>query len=211
MYNFDTPTRAELPTSAQLVRSTIIALLAAIAILVTIVLPAEYAIDPTGIGRLLRLTQMGEIKQQLAEEAERDRIKDAQQPQTGPQSSLASRLFALVIPSASAQAAVRNDQTTITLKPTEGVEWKMTMPKGTKVTYSWDAAGGPVNYDMHGSPQGGGKEVSYKAQRGVTSDQGTLTAGFDGAHGWFFRNRGSATVTVVLKTSGSYTDLKRVQ
>ena len=64
---------------------------------------------------------------------------------------------------------------------------------------------------MHGSPQGGGKEQSYKAQRGVTEDQGVLTAGFDGAHGWFFRNRGSATVTVTLKTNGAYSDLKRVQ
>ena len=41
MYNTDIPTRAELPTSRQLIRSTVIAMLAAAAILVTIVLPAE--------------------------------------------------------------------------------------------------------------------------------------------------------------------------
>ena len=49
MYNTDIPTRAELPTSKQLLRSTIIAVFAAAAILITVVLPAEYAIDPTGI------------------------------------------------------------------------------------------------------------------------------------------------------------------
>ena len=211
MYNTDTPTRAELPTTAQLIRSTIIALLAAIAILVTIVLPAEYAIDPTGIGRILRLTEMGEIKRQLAEEAERDRRKDMQQLQSGPQSGLASKLFAMFVPSAAAQGATRRDQTTITLKPTEGVEWKMTMSKGAKATYSWTATGGPVNYDMHGTPATGGKESSYKAERGVTGDQGTLTAGFDGKHGWFFRNRGAQPVTIILKTDGAYSDLKRVQ
>ena len=39
----DTPTRAELPTSAQLLKSTILALIAAAFILVAVVLPAEYA------------------------------------------------------------------------------------------------------------------------------------------------------------------------
>jgi tetratricopeptide (TPR) repeat protein len=72
MYNTDMPGRAELPTTHQLIRSTLIALVTAAALLVTVVLPAEYAVDPTGAGRLLGLTQMGEIKQQLAEEAEAD-------------------------------------------------------------------------------------------------------------------------------------------
>lgn len=59
MYNSDIPTRAELPSSAQLLRSTAIAIVAAAGILVTIVLPAEYAIDPTGVGSMLKLTQIG--------------------------------------------------------------------------------------------------------------------------------------------------------
>ena len=73
MYNSEKPAPEELPTTAQLLRSTVIALVAAIVILVTVVLPAEYAIDPTGAGRLLGLTKMGEIKNSLAEEAEEDR------------------------------------------------------------------------------------------------------------------------------------------
>jgi hypothetical protein len=55
MYNTDIPTRAELPTSAQLIRSTLIAAGIAAALLVTVVLPAEYGIDPTGAGRALGL------------------------------------------------------------------------------------------------------------------------------------------------------------
>lgn len=73
MYNTDLPTRAELPSTGKLIRSTLVAAVVAVALLVTVVLPAEYAIDPTGAGRLLGLTEMGEIKQQLAEEAELDR------------------------------------------------------------------------------------------------------------------------------------------
>jgi hypothetical protein len=29
-------------------------------------------------------------------------------------------------------------------------------------------------------------------------------APFDGTHGWYWRNRGEATVTIVLQTSGFY-------
>jgi hypothetical protein len=72
MYNTDFPRRADLPTSAQLRRSTIIAAASACVILVAVVLPSEYATDPTGIGRLLGLTQMGEIKTQLAVEVAAD-------------------------------------------------------------------------------------------------------------------------------------------
>lgn len=71
MYNTDLPQRADLPTKAQLRRSTLIAGLAAVAILTTIVLPAEYAIDPTRIGGVLGLTEMGRIKTQIAAEASR--------------------------------------------------------------------------------------------------------------------------------------------
>lgn len=223
MYNSDRPSRAELPSSAQLIKSTIIALITALILLITVVLPAEHAIDPTGIGRMLKLTEMGEIKQQLAAEAELDRKKDQEllrgQSPSSPRSSLMDRIFAELLigkaqaqePMRLAQAPTRNDETVITLRPTEGVEWKMTMMKGVQVRYSWTVQGGVVNYDMHGTPRGGGRETSYKAARGVGSDEGVMTAGFDGTHGWFFRNRGSQPVTIILRTDGAYTDLRRVQ
>ena len=72
MFNAEKPSLEELPSSAQLVKSTIIAAVSAVVILVTVVLPAEYGIDPTGVGKALGLAEMGEIKTQLAEEAEAD-------------------------------------------------------------------------------------------------------------------------------------------
>ena len=56
MYNTDMPTRAELPSTGKLVRSTAIAAVTATAILIAVVLPAEYGIDPTGVGSALNLT-----------------------------------------------------------------------------------------------------------------------------------------------------------
>ncbi len=68
---------AEPPSMRTLVRATLLALAAAVVILVTVVLPAEYAIDPTGIGRVIGLTPMGEIKMRLAREAAADAAADA--------------------------------------------------------------------------------------------------------------------------------------
>lgn len=203
MRNSSMPTKDDLPSSAQLLKSTIVALVAAAAMLVTIVLPAEYAIDPTGIGRVLKLTDMGKTKQQLAAEAAADRIEDKQRqsPQAPEKrSSLGSKTL----------AAIRGDETTFTLKPNEGAEYKLDLPKGAEVEYSWQTEGGVVNYEMHGSPAAGGKEGSYKAGRGVKSDQGKLKAGYDGAHGWFFRNRDKNDVTIKLRTKGPYPEIKKV-
>lgn len=226
MYNTDIPTRAELPTTAQLLRSTAIAAVSAVAILVTIVLPAEYAIDPTGIGRMLKLTEMGEIKTQLAAEAEADRIRDSQTPPAQPaparpaadqRSSLLGTVLAglFVSPAHAGERidiaqAEKTDETVITLEPTKGVEYKLTMTKGAKVTFDWSVKDGVVNYDMHGTPGPGAKEKSYKTGRAVAGDTGVLTAEFDGGHGWFWRNRGSKTVTIILRTKGAYAEIKRM-
>jgi hypothetical protein len=78
MYNSDLPTRAELPSSAKLMTSTILAAIAATGLLVTTVLPADYGIDPTGAGRILGLTDMGVTKVRLAAEAEADRVASAE-------------------------------------------------------------------------------------------------------------------------------------
>jgi hypothetical protein len=211
MYNTDIPSRAELPTTSQLIRSTVVAILAAAAILVTIVLPAEYAIDPTGIGRLIGLAEMGEIKAQLAEEAEQDRIRDRQKEQSAPgvekRSSLLDRLAGFAIGTAQAQAA-RKDEMAVTLKPNEGVEVKLAMKKGAKANFVWTASGGVVNFDMHGDV--GGKETSYEKGRGVAEQKGVLEAGGDGMHGWFWRNRGKASVTVTLKVDGDFSAIKRM-
>jgi len=213
MYNSNIPTQADLPTTRQLVRSTIIAIVSAIAILVTVVLPAEYNIDPTGIGRALGLAEMGEIKQQLSEEAEQDRLLK-QQPEpakaSDQESSLGQMLLGLFISSAHAQEAkaARTDTTTLTLKPGEGTEVKLAMLSGAKVNFTWTVEGGVVNFDMHGD--GGGNEVSYEKGRAVPGAEGVLEAGFDGNHGWFWRNRGKADVVITLKTDGDYSDIKKV-
>lgn len=75
-------------TSGGLIRSTLLAGAAAAAILTLFYLPAEYGVDPTGVGGLLGLTEMGDIKQQLyAEAAAEDAALAAQVAQVQPTAS----------------------------------------------------------------------------------------------------------------------------
>ena len=205
MYNSDTPSQAGLPSSNQLIKSTILAAIAAIVILFTVVLPAEYGIDPTGVGKLLRLTEMGQIKQQLAEEAAADA---AGLVATG--TSDIDNMTEQTINTTPTDTTVADgqwrDEIPFTLTPGEGIEIKMKMSEGDKANYSWAVTGGEVNFDTHGDALG--KAISYEKGRGVASDEGVLEAAFTGNHGWFWRNRGDSDVQVVLRTRGDYSTIK---
>ena len=203
MYNSDLPNRAELPSSRQLLRSTIIAILVATVLLVTVVLPSEYGIDPTRIGRVLGLTKMGEIKTALAAEDEKERAAQASQPLVEPAST------APVRPGKEPVGSPKKDEMTVTLKPGEGAEVKLQMAKGARASYEWTSIGGPVNHDTHGDNPTGAKH-SFSRGREVERDAGELVAPFDGNHGWFWRNRTAGDVTVTLKVSGEYQSVKRV-
>lgn len=207
MHNVSKPTLDDLPTSKQLLRSTFIAIVAAIVVLVAFVLPSEYAIDPTGIGRALGLTEMGEIKTQLAEEAAADAAMDAAQAAT-----VTTRNASAAAP-AQAQSQVTSDspwrdEMRIALKPGQGAEVKLIMKAGEQAEFSWISEGGVVNFDTHGD--GGGQSISYEKDRAVPASDGVIQAAFNGNHGWFWRNRGDADVTVIVRTRGQYAEMKRV-
>ena len=178
MYNTDLPKRADLPTTGKLLRSTALAALIAGGLLVTTVLPAEYGIDPTGIGRALGLTPMGEIKISLAAEARADervatetapaqpvavaptvRAEAAPVPAPAPAPVAVATLPPAAV--APTPAAARQDTVTVTLKPGQGAEVKLTMNKDHRVRYEWASAGGPVNFDTHGDPYDAPKDFYH--------------------------------------------------
>lgn len=205
MFNKDRPSLDELPSSAQLLRSTVIAGASAVIILFAVVLPAEYGLDPTGAGRVLGLTEMGEIKQELSDEAERDRLLDQA---TGDQSSLLHGILGLVIGTAHAQVAETwSDVVTFTLDPGETYEVKLAMKEGDLANYRMVVEGGRVNFDLHA--HGSGKSTTYEKGRGSTGSEGQLVAAFEGNHGWFWRNRDKESLTVTLQVRGTYAELKQ--
>lgn len=215
MHNGNKPLPEDLPTSAQLLKSTVIAAASAAAILVLVVLPAEYGIDPTGVGQAVGLAEMGEIKTQLADEAEADLMMQTQPVATGQQQSSAGGLFGLVFGAAYAQEPAYaqeivpedwTEQYSRSLTPGEGAEVKLVMTEGAEAEYLWVSEGGVVNYDLHAD--GSGQNIRYEKGRAVPGDDGTLTAAFTGNHGWFWRNRDKQDVTVTLYVRGDYEELK---
>lgn len=208
----------ELPPAKKLIRSTILALFIAALLLVTVVLPAEYGIDPSGSGRALGLTEMGQIKVSLAKEAAL--VSAPALPASLTTLSVAAPAIAPTlpvpvhvpedVPPAAAPAPTTNShETAVSLKPGEGKEIKLVMHEGARAKYSWSTDRGVVNYDMHADSVNPPRDYhGYKKDKGVASDAGELVAAFEGSHGWFWRNRTEHDVIVTLKTEGEYTELK---
>ncbi|MEZ5065376.1 MAG: transmembrane anchor protein [bacterium] len=211
------PADYEPPTSAELLRYTAIAALAAAVLLIVVVLPAEYGIDPTGLGARIGLKQMGEIKTQLAGEAAADAASSVHGAgvATGTSGSASPAPLPTVPvgdepsapPAVSAAEGTWRDELTHQLAPDEGVEFKLVMDAGSVAEFSWTTDGGGLNYNMHGD--GAGRSVEYEKGRALPGKDGSITAAFDGHHGWFWRNRSGKPVTLTLRTRGEYSALKR--
>ena len=201
MDNNDFTQRPALPSTARLLRSTVAALLVAMTLLVTAVMPAEYGIDPTGIGRVLGLQAMGEIKKSPSAPAPKAVL---------PVVAAAPAALSASGAAPAAASGVRTDQVSLTLKPGEGAEMKLEMEKGATVRYRWATRDGAVNFDAHGEASENSFAVSYKKGKDARQDEGTLEAAFKGQHGWYWKNRGKQPVTVDLSTDGVYSAIKRV-
>lgn len=212
MHNANIPTDRELPPTNKLIKSTFLAAIVASVLLVTVVMPAEYGIDPTGAGQLTGLKAMGEIKMSLAKEAAREKTiaENAAAPASTAQALQTTAQIAAPQQPESAAAKQRSDEVILTLVPNQGAEIKVTLKKGEKVNYKWSSTG-KTNYDIHADS----KELNIKyhgySKGSNTSDEGVIEAAFNGSHGWFWRNRTSKPVTLTLVTSGDYTGITRME
>ena len=98
------------------------------------------------------------------------------------------------------------DEVSYTLPPGEGIEVKLVMQQGEIAAFEWTANGAVLNYETHGD--GGENNISYEQGRAVSDQTGRLTAAFTGNHGWFWRNRTDAPVTVTLRARGQYSEMR---
>ncbi|HWQ85620.1 transmembrane anchor protein [Brevundimonas sp.] len=209
MYNANKPTDADLPSTRKLLKSTGIAVAVATGLLVTVVLPAEYGVDPTRVGSLFGLTEMGRIKVSLAAEAQAEDVAEATAAATG--GSLPVATAAAPTPAGAAlatPAALRSDRTVLTLAPDQGAEIKLVMQAGATARFTWTSSGGRINYDTHADRPGTAYHGYNKGSAERVEDE--LTAAFTGSHGWFWRNRTGQPVTITLVTEGAYSEIKRV-
>jgi hypothetical protein len=178
-------------------KATGVALLVALLILFTTVLPAEYGIDPLKAGKALGLTNLSKA----AAEA-----KTAAPAGAAPTPAAPSGVY-------TAQPKIyKVDAEDFLLPPGEGVEIKYHMQKGAVMVYAWKANGN-VTFEFHGEPdQKPNKDYfeSYELDNKAGKDHsyGSFTAPSTGIHGWFWENKGNKDVQIRLTTAGFYDSAK---
>jgi len=195
MFNTHKPSENDLPTSSQLLKSTMVAICVGCALLILFVLPAEYGTDPTGVGELLGLKKMGEIKTRLKQDFLKENIGAKDE---------------LMVESETGKE--NQDVMEFVIAPDEAIEIKLEMKKGSIAKYKWTTKNGGLNYNLHGDGHNGSqRSISYKKGRMTSSDSGEFMSEFDGYHGWFWRNRNNEFVTVTLETFGDYILIKQMK
>ncbi|HTK35040.1 MAG TPA: hypothetical protein VL358_07095 [Caulobacteraceae bacterium] len=87
------------------------------------------------------------------------------------------------------------------------IDYRVKMKAGDVLVYDWRVEGGPAPGDFYSSFQGEparpAEAVSYKEGTGISA-AGSLTAPFEGTHGWLFKNDSDRPVTVKLTIAGFY-------
>lgn len=218
--------RFHAPSSQQLLRATVVAVIVAAAILITIVLPAEYGIDPTGLGSRMGLTVLHEISTQddqannaldegeptprTAAKAGASAANSEQSDSDRREAELSAQVFGPNAGQSFATAAVTRQQADwnqtsreVSLEPGKGAELKVELRAGESLQFHWQA-GGAVAVDMHGDRTDAGQDeyTSYWISGDQVTGRGTLIAPFDGKHGWYWQNRSNEPINVRLEVSG---------
>ena len=169
----------EPPSKAKLAWATLAALVVAGVVLVSTVLPAEYDIDPLGIGEALGLRVLVT-------------------PGSGP---IPVREGAII----AARSSYRLDRRTFVLEPEGWVEYKYRLEEGRSMVYSWTATHW-VRSEMHSEADGApeGTAEFFEVEEQTVARHGSYVAPFPGIHGWYWLNETDDTVTVTLDASGFF-------
>jgi hypothetical protein len=163
-----------------------VALVAAAAIVTMFVLPAEYGIDPTGVGKATGVLKIAE---------------------PGPSIELqrGMKRTGVLTPSETPLPAEpgASDTYEITLAPFGAIEMKYEITQGQQMVFHWQASA-PVHVDMHAHPFEGGTALteSYVIDDAIQAQSGRYVAPFTGIHGWYWQNRTLNDVTITLQASG---------
>lgn len=157
-----------------LVIASILAILIAVVLFVVAVLPAEYNLDPTGLGKRLGLTELSDPvqKQPLVSDAKTGYQRDETEILVPAKDELEYKFY---LPESSKLA----------------YEWRS---DGAKI-YS-DFHGEPEGDTT-------GYYESY-AIATTNQMNGTITVPYAGSHGWYWKNTSDQPVTITLITSGGY-------
>ena len=163
-------------SKTSLLKSVLLSMVIAVSILITVILPAEFGIDHTGIGSMLGLDALNNPNE----------------------------ITAIISRSGEGDLEFRQDEVEVLIPAKSGLEYKFFLEMYSNINYEWSSPS-PLYFDMHGEPEGDttGYFESYGAS---TADvmKGSITVPFAGSHGWYWRNDTDLDITISLKTLGNY-------
>jgi hypothetical protein len=196
------PENQPIQSIKSLINASLAAMLLAVVILFAAVLPAEYGIDPTGLGKKMGLTVLAEKATQTAKNC--PEITQAQAGDKATEGN-ANQAQANNDQQPNEFATERTNTVMIVIPPKKGLEYKFYMEKGYALDYSWATDGKLVYFDFHGEPKGA-KNGYFKSYFTATDSKasGSLTTPFEGIHGWFWENTTDQPITIRLNTKGVY-------
>lgn len=182
-------------------------------VVVLFVMPAEFGIDPTGLGGKLGLTRLADADTGPASDPPR-LVRG-----TFPSPPVEFDFFepeVLGDPFSRTQGgAFRSEKIEIPLDELEQVEVKAVMNQGDALVYSWRLVTGDAVYaDFHADPLAVDQYpdaywIRYHESEG-DSASGSLVAPFDGNHGWYWLNIEDNPVRIELEVHGYFESLQEI-
>jgi hypothetical protein len=193
------------PSRQQILKATGVALLVAILILLTAVLPAEYGIDPLHTGAALGLTSLSKSSAAPVASSSASTPNPVLTPGVNGEAPVITGVFV------AQPSRYKIDSRVLKLENGEGMEIKYHMQEKAGMVYSW-TANKKVMYEFHGEPDkkpAGAPEDYFESydkddQAGKDQAHGAFTAPSTGIHGWFWENESGGPVTIQLVTAGFY-------
>ena len=174
-------TDASQPTLRRLNRAALIALAAGTVIAVTVVAPAEYGFDPTGVGRILGLTQIGEMKAGTRVDA---------------------------VPAGPIAGDIVTTPRWRQARPVLIGPWraggKGRPESRARMTYEWATEARRSSSSSTATPRFQGPGRLYELPEGRSAGaKGEFSAGFAGHHGWFWKNLTARPVVITATVKGA--------
>lgn len=195
----------------KIIKATVVALLIGTIILVTAVLPAEYDIDPTGLGKAMgfsKLYQNADTEQIIEQEVVSQKAHRLLKLEDGGSKPEVVKPIEANNPPPEKQLEEREDNIQVEIPAGKGIEYKINMLKYGQVKYEWLTDKGSVFFDFHGEVKqlNPSNNVYYESYTVAYSNNmiGNFLAPFEGKHGWYFKNNGESTITINIRLKGQY-------
>lgn len=206
----DAPERGKSSSGTRVVLGAVVGALIAVLILFGAVLPAEYGVDPTGIGRALGFTELSEPDQPtrtveiIDVVGGNEQVRELEIPDFGDPVPLPNPAVHQAHDIAPPTQTVE-----ITIPAEQETEIKTVLDTAKVIVYSWETDRGTIYSDFHGHDPAAGDEfwVRYQEHQEAAGANGSLVAPFAGEHGWYWLNYNDFPVNVTLTVAGYYDDL----